>query len=368
MSRHGGPASPRRRLRALRRATSTASARPGSEADAVRHHRPGRSGRGSRRRLHRRVGLDGPGGRGRDPPPGVRGLPGRRRASWPAAPATRHLHALPARPPGRGGRRLGGRRPRSPGCPPGPQPHARQGRVCFRWLPEVGSIAMHGRPGPAATRRGRPPDQAPAPAPHPAAARGPGRSPPRRSSSSCSRPTASWPPRPPCRATSRTSAPSRSGSPGARPSTPCPPCRRTRWPPRSTCAGCVGEWVVEVSHSRNLVVLRTPPGSAHVVGSALDRAGLPDVLGTVAGDDTLLLVAAESTTGRPSPAASRPSPGCDVSSRPCTLAPTRCRPWRHIAIPTARSPHPTAGVVQPWPSESSSPTAAASTPRSPSAG
>ena len=57
------------------------------------------------------------------------------------------------------------------------------------------------------------------------------------------------------------------------------------------------EWVVEVSHSQNLVVLRTPPGSAHVVGSALDRAGLPEVLGTVAGDDTLLLVAAESTTG-----------------------------------------------------------------------
>ncbi len=57
------------------------------------------------------------------------------------------------------------------------------------------------------------------------------------------------------------------------------------------------EWVVEVSHSHNLVVLRTPPGSAHVVGSALDRAGLPEVLGTVAGDDTLLLVAAESTDG-----------------------------------------------------------------------
>ena len=57
------------------------------------------------------------------------------------------------------------------------------------------------------------------------------------------------------------------------------------------------EWVVEVSHSHNLVVLRTPPGSAHVVGSAVDRAGLPEVLGTVAGDDTLLLVAAESTTG-----------------------------------------------------------------------
>ena len=52
----------------------------------------------------------------------------------------------------------------------------------------------------------------------------------------------------------------------------------------------LGDWVVEVARSGNLVVLRTPPGSAHVVGSALDRAGLPDVLGTVAGDDTLLLI------------------------------------------------------------------------------
>ena len=53
----------------------------------------------------------------------------------------------------------------------------------------------------------------------------------------------------------------------------------------------LGEWVVEVGHSGNLIVLRTPPGSAHVVASAIDRAGLPDVLGTVAGDDTLLVVA-----------------------------------------------------------------------------
>ncbi|MGH9229641.1 MAG: arginine repressor [Acidimicrobiales bacterium] len=57
------------------------------------------------------------------------------------------------------------------------------------------------------------------------------------------------------------------------------------------------EWVVEVAHSANLVVLRTPPGSAHVVGSALDRSGLPGVIGTVAGDDTLVVVVAEDTTG-----------------------------------------------------------------------
>lgn len=60
----------------------------------------------------------------------------------------------------------------------------------------------------------------------------------------------------------------------------------------------LGDWVVEVNHSENLVVLRTPPGSAHVVGSALDRSNLPGLIGTVAGDDTLFCVAAEDLGGR----------------------------------------------------------------------
>ena len=59
----------------------------------------------------------------------------------------------------------------------------------------------------------------------------------------------------------------------------------------------LGEWVVEVAQSGNLVVLRTPPGSAHVVGSALDRSGLEEVVGTVAGDDTVLVVVAEEVGG-----------------------------------------------------------------------
>lgn len=59
----------------------------------------------------------------------------------------------------------------------------------------------------------------------------------------------------------------------------------------------MGEFVVDVSYSANLVVLRTPPGSAHVVASSLDRAGLADVLGTVAGDDTMIIVCAEATGG-----------------------------------------------------------------------
>ena len=57
------------------------------------------------------------------------------------------------------------------------------------------------------------------------------------------------------------------------------------------------DWVVQVAWSANLVVLRTPPGSAHVVGSALDRAGLREVVGTVAGDDTVLVVVDEQVGG-----------------------------------------------------------------------
>ena len=59
----------------------------------------------------------------------------------------------------------------------------------------------------------------------------------------------------------------------------------------------LGEWLVEVSVSNNIVVLRTPPGSAHVVASAVDRAGLPEIIGTVAGDDTVVLVAASNFFG-----------------------------------------------------------------------
>ena len=55
----------------------------------------------------------------------------------------------------------------------------------------------------------------------------------------------------------------------------------------------LGEWVVELSRSGDLIILRTPPGCAHVAASALDRSGWPGLLGTVAGDDTVLAVAEE---------------------------------------------------------------------------
>ncbi len=53
-----------------------------------------------------------------------------------------------------------------------------------------------------------------------------------------------------------------------------------------------------VDSSGNIAVLRTPPGAAQYLASALDRAGLPEVVGTIAGDDTILVVARDATGGR----------------------------------------------------------------------
>ncbi len=50
------------------------------------------------------------------------------------------------------------------------------------------------------------------------------------------------------------------------------------------------ELCVSAEPTGSLVVVRTPPGGAHLLGSALDRAGLSEIAGTVAGDDTVLLV------------------------------------------------------------------------------
>jgi len=71
-----------------------------------------------------------------------------------------------------------------------------------------------------------------------------------------------------------------------------------RLAPEDQLRRVMGEWVAEVRHSGNLVVLRTPPGCAHVVASALDRSAMTGLLGTVAGDDTLLCVAEESLGGQ----------------------------------------------------------------------
>jgi transcriptional regulator of arginine metabolism len=51
----------------------------------------------------------------------------------------------------------------------------------------------------------------------------------------------------------------------------------------------LAEWVVSIEAAGNLLVIRTPPGSAHLVGLALDQAKLDEVAGTICGDDTLFV-------------------------------------------------------------------------------
>jgi transcriptional regulator of arginine metabolism len=49
------------------------------------------------------------------------------------------------------------------------------------------------------------------------------------------------------------------------------------------------EWVQSIEPAGNLIVIRTPPGSAGLVCLALDQAKLPEIAGTIAGDDTLFI-------------------------------------------------------------------------------
>ena len=49
------------------------------------------------------------------------------------------------------------------------------------------------------------------------------------------------------------------------------------------------EWVLSIEPAGNLLVIKTPPGSAHLVGLALDQAQLDEVAGTISGDDTLFV-------------------------------------------------------------------------------
>lgn len=63
-------------------------------------------------------------------------------------------------------------------------------------------------------------------------------------------------------------------------------------------ARSLAEFALSITSSGNLVVVKTPPGAAQVVASGVDAAALPGVLGTVAGDDTLVIVADDAVGGR----------------------------------------------------------------------
>ncbi|HTZ42703.1 MAG TPA: arginine repressor [Jatrophihabitans sp.] len=73
--------------------------------------------------------------------------------------------------------------------------------------------------------------------------------------------------------------------------------RRADDAPPQRLARLLAELLVSAEASGNLVVLRTPPGASNFLASALDRAGLGEVLGTIAGDDTILVVARKPAGG-----------------------------------------------------------------------
>lgn len=59
----------------------------------------------------------------------------------------------------------------------------------------------------------------------------------------------------------------------------------------------LAELMVSAEGSGNLTVLRTPPGAAQFLASAIDRAALEEVVGSIAGDDTVAVIAREPLTG-----------------------------------------------------------------------
>lgn len=61
-------------------------------------------------------------------------------------------------------------------------------------------------------------------------------------------------------------------------------------------APLVAEFVQDIRVAQNLLVLRTGPGRANAVAVALDRANWPEITGTVAGDDTILVIAPDAPT------------------------------------------------------------------------
>lgn len=106
--------------------------------------------------------------------------------------------------------------------------------------------------------------------------------------------------------------PGEPGGPGSRPGG-VPPLRRHRraagdradWPPPATGEGPAArlarvapELLISAESSANLVVLRTPAGAAQYFASVIDHAAWSSILGTVGGDDTVLVIAREPDGGQ----------------------------------------------------------------------
>lgn len=67
--------------------------------------------------------------------------------------------------------------------------------------------------------------------------------------------------------------------------------------PREKLRRMLDELVVNVDHSHAMAVLRTPPGAAQFLASFIDRVSLDEVVGCIAGDDTIFVLAREPLTG-----------------------------------------------------------------------
>ena len=63
-------------------------------------------------------------------------------------------------------------------------------------------------------------------------------------------------------------------------------------PGRTSLSHTVNNWVLSATPAKNQIVLRTPPGGAQTLGLAIDKSELPEVIGTIAGDDTVLVICA----------------------------------------------------------------------------
>ena len=97
------------------------------------------------------------------------------------------------------------------------------------------------------------------------------------------------------------SLPEEPGGPGSHPGGPGSPSgdrvAGAESPHDARLARYLGELMTSAEASANLVVLRTPAGAAQFLASVIDHAALPSVLGTVAGDDTVLLIARDPVGG-----------------------------------------------------------------------
>jgi len=67
---------------------------------------------------------------------------------------------------------------------------------------------------------------------------------------------------------------------------------------QQTFATVAGEFLQEIRVAQNLVVLKTPPGKANALAVELDRETWPEVVGTIAGDDTILIVSPDKRTAQ----------------------------------------------------------------------